>query len=113
MAAADRLSLVFSALGDPTRRSILSRLLNGPTTVRELAEPFDMSWPAVSQHLKVLERAGLIRRTARAQWRSVSIRAEPLDEASRWIDLHRREWNERFDLLEEQLARLKEEERDV
>ncbi|AWB96580.1 transcriptional regulator [Agromyces badenianii] len=103
----DELSLVFQALADPTRREILSRLRNGPTTVGELAEPFAMSRPAVSQHLKVLERAGLIERTATAQWRTCTLRTEPLDEASAWVERHRGEWNERFDLLDERLRELK------
>ncbi|GLU88397.1 MULTISPECIES: metalloregulator ArsR/SmtB family transcription factor [Agromyces] len=103
----DQLSLVFQALADPTRRAMLSRLRSGSATVGELAEPFAISRPAVSQHLKVLERAGLIERTAQAQWRSCTLRTEPLDEASEWVERHRGEWNERFDLLDEQLRRLK------
>jgi DNA-binding transcriptional ArsR family regulator len=106
--AHDELSLVFHALADPTRRAILSRLHSGPTTVGELAEPFAMSRPAISQHLKVLERAGLIERTATAQWRTCTLRTEPLDEASAWVDRHRGEWNERFDLLDEHLRTMKE-----
>lgn len=100
------LDLVFSALADSTRRSILSRLREGSATARELAVPFAMSWSAVSQHLKVLERAGLIGRTVRAQWRVIDLRTEPLDDAARWIDTHRRHWNEQFDLLEERLDTL-------
>jgi len=107
-AVIDELSLVFHALADPTRRAILSRLHGGPTTVGELAEPFAMSRPAISQHLKVLERAGLIERTTTAQWRTCTLRTEPLDQASEWVERHRGEWNERFDLLEEHLRRLKE-----
>lgn len=105
--AADELSRVFHALADPTRRAIVSRLRDGPTTVGELARPFDMSRPAISQHLGVLERAGLIERTPDAQWRRCSLRTEPLDEVSAWVERHRREWNERFDLLEERLRELK------
>ncbi|GAA4379940.1 ArsR/SmtB family transcription factor [Agromyces bauzanensis] len=105
--ADDELSLVFHALADPTRRAILSRLHGGPTTVGELAEPFAMSRPAISQHLKVLERAGLIERTTTAQWRTCTLRTEPLDEASEWVERHRGEWNERFDLLDEHLCRMK------
>lgn len=112
MVATDPLSLTFFALADPTRRSILSRLSKGTTTVRELAAPFSISWPAVSQHLKVLERAGLIERTARAQWRTVAVRADALDEVAGWIDLHRHDWNDRLDNLEEHLHTLKEEKRD-
>ncbi len=103
----DELSLVFQALADPTRRAILTRLHGGPTTVGQLAEPFAMSRPAISQHLKVLERAGLIERTATAQWRTCTLRTEPLDEASAWVERHRGEWNERFDLLAERLHELK------
>ena len=109
MASADRLSLAFAALADPTRREILSRLARGPVTVGELAAPFAMSGPAVSQHLKVLERAGLVERTARAQWRTVTIRTEPLDDVAAWVERHRREWDERFDRLEERLHRMQEE----
>ncbi|ANJ28419.1 ArsR/SmtB family transcription factor [Agromyces aureus] len=105
--AHDELSVVFQALADPTRRGILSRLREGPTTVGDLAEPFAISRPAISQHLKVLERAGLIERTANAQWRTCTLRTEPLDEASAWVDRHRGEWNERFDLLSERLRALK------
>ena len=106
-AADDELSLVFQALADPTRRAIISRLRGGPTTVGELAEPFAMSRPAISQHLNVLERAGLIERTVNAQWRTCTLRTEPLDEASDWVERHRGEWNERFDLLDQQLRRMK------
>ena len=106
-ATADALDLVFQALADPTRRAIISRLRGGPTTVGDLATPFAMSRPAISQHLNVLERAGLIERTADAQWRRVSLRTQPLDEASAWVQRHRAEWDERFDLLEERLSDLK------
>jgi DNA-binding transcriptional ArsR family regulator len=105
--AADELSLVFHALADPTRRAIVSRLRDGSTTVGDLAQPFAMTRPAVSQHLNVLERAGLIERTPDAQWRRVTLRTEPLDEVSAWVERHRAEWNERFDLLEERLRELK------
>ncbi|WP_308797600.1 ArsR/SmtB family transcription factor [Agromyces silvae] len=107
MAATDELSAVFHALADPTRRAIVSRLREGAVTVSELAEPFAMSRPAISQHLKVLERAGLIERTADAQWRRCTLRTAPLDEASAWVDRHRDEWNERFDLLDERLRERK------
>jgi DNA-binding transcriptional ArsR family regulator len=106
-ASPDELSMVFQALADPTRRAIISRLRSGTTTVGELAEPFHMSRPAISQHLKVLERAGLIERTTDAQWRRCSLRTEPLDEASAWVQRHRDEWNERFDLLDERLREMK------
>jgi DNA-binding transcriptional ArsR family regulator len=105
--AADELSLVFHALADPTRRAIVSRLREGSTTVGELAQPFAMTRPAVSQHLKVLERAGLIERTPDAQWRRVTLRVRPLDEVSDWVERHRADWNERFDLLEERLRDMK------
>ena len=103
----DELSVVFQALADPTRRAIISRLRDGSTTVGELAEPFQMSRPAISQHLKVLERAGLIERTTDAQWRRCSLRTEALDDASAWVERHRDEWNERFDLLDERLREMK------
>jgi DNA-binding transcriptional ArsR family regulator len=103
LAAKDSLSLIFAALADPTRRNILTRLLQRPATVGEIAEPFEISAPAISQHLNVLERAGLIERTANAQWRTLSMRTEPLDEASAWVEKHRREWNQRIDALEEHL----------
>ena len=103
----DALSLVFQALADPTRRAIISRLHAGPTTVGELAVPFAMSRPAISQHLNVLERAGLIERTADAQWRRCTLRTAPLDEASAWVERHRADWTERFDLLDERLRELK------
>ena len=102
----DRLSLVFAALADPTRRQILSRLSQGAATVGEVAAPFAMSAPAISQHLKVLERAGLVTRTVQAQWRTLSLRAEPLDEASAWVEKQRREWNLRLDALEDHLEAL-------
>ncbi|MEI4771990.1 metalloregulator ArsR/SmtB family transcription factor [Psychrobacillus sp. FJAT-51614] len=103
MTTKDTLSLVFAALADPTRRNILTRLSQRPATVGEVAEPFEISAPAISQHIKVLEQAGLIERTANAQWRTLTIRTEPLDEASAWVEKHRYEWNQRFDELEEHL----------
>lgn len=106
--ADDRLSLVFSALADPTRREILTRLARGPATVGEVAEPFSISRPAISQHLKVLERAKLITRTTRAQWRTLSLEAEPLDEASAWVDEQRRHWNLRLDDLETHLKTMQD-----
>lgn len=108
MSSEDRLSLVFAALADPTRREILATLSRGPATVGEVAEPFNISRPAVSQHLNVLERAGLITRTVRAQWRTLEFRAEPLDEASAWVDQQRREWNLRLDALEQHLETMKQ-----
>jgi DNA-binding transcriptional ArsR family regulator len=105
----DPLSLAFSALADPTRRDILSRLHEGSATVGELAANYTMSRPAISQHLKVLEDAGLIAREQRAQWRECRIRESGLDDASSWIDQHRTDWTERFDLLEERIQRKKQE----
>lgn len=102
----DRLSLTFSALADPTRRAILARLSNGPASVNELAAPFSMSLPAVSKHLKVLERAQLIARGKEAQWRPCEIKAEPLREADAWIEQYRQMWEERFDRLEAYLQEL-------
>lgn len=108
MTASDSLSLVFAALADPTRRAILSRLAQGPTTVGEVAAPLAVSAPAVSQHLKVLERAGLVTRTIRAQWRTLSMQAEPLDEAAAWVETHSREWNLRLGALEAHLKTMKD-----
>lgn len=109
MSHVDNLSRAFSALADPTRRDILSRLSNGSATVGELAAPFAMSGPAVSQHLKVLERAGLVERTARAQWRTLAIRTEPLDEVAAWIARHQRHWEGRLDALEVRLREISKE----
>lgn len=105
MQATDSLSRTFAALADPTRRAILSRLKDGPATMGELAAPFEMTRPAVSQHVKVLCDAGLVERQVRAQWRSCTLRAAPLDEAERWVEEHRAAWNARFDHLDEHLAR--------
>ena len=95
----DHLSTTFAALADPTRRAILARLASGECSVSELAEPFDISLPAVTKHLKVLERAGLIRRGREAQWRPCRLEAQPLRDASHWIDRYRRFWEERLDRL--------------
>lgn len=103
MTKTDTLSLVFGALADPTRRAIIARLTQSPATVGDVAQLFEITAPAISQHLKVLERAKLIERTATAQWRTLSVRTEPLDEASAWVEKHRREWNQRFDALESHL----------
>lgn len=100
MMSSDSLSQVFAALADPTRRAILARLSKGDASVNELASPFDISLPAVSKHLKVLERAGLIERTREAQWRPCRLRTAPLKDAAEWIDHHRRHWEERFDRLD-------------
>ena len=96
----DTLSATFSALADPTRRAILSRLASGETSVSELARPFQMSLPAVSKHLKVLEKAGLIERAKSAQWRPSRINAEPMREAVSWLEFYRKLWDERFDRLD-------------
>lgn len=112
MTADDRLNLAFSALADPTRRAILSKLAQGSATVQEVAEPFTMSAPAISRHLKVLERAGLVTRTTKAQWRTLSLQAEPLDEVTAWIEQQRRDWNLRLDALEQHLETMKEKDHD-
>jgi DNA-binding transcriptional ArsR family regulator len=101
----DQLSQTFSALADPTRRAILARLASGAATVGELAEPFDMSLPAVSRHLKVLTEAGLIERHAEAQWRRCALRAEGLRAAADWIDEYRGFWEQQFGRLEAYLER--------
>jgi DNA-binding transcriptional ArsR family regulator len=106
MSATDRLNATFLALADPTRRAILARLALGETSVTELAEPFEMSMPAVSKHLKVLEKAGLIARGREAQWRPCRLEAKPLKDAAGWIDHYRRYWEASFDRLEEYLATL-------
>ena len=108
--APDRLSITLAALADPTRRAILARLSRGEATVTELAQPFDMSLPAVSRHLKVLERAGLISRGREAQWRPCRLEAEPLKEVEAWVEQYRRFWEESFDRLEEYLRNLETEE---
>lgn len=108
MPVTDDLTRVFAALADPTRRAILSRLAQGPATVGEVAEPLPMSTSAVSQHLKVLYGTGLVVKETTGQWRTLSLRTEPLDEVTVWIERHRRHWNERFDALEERLREMKE-----
>lgn len=102
----DHLSATFGALADPTRRAILARLSLGEASVTELAEPFAMSLPAVSKHLKVLERAGLISRGREAQWRPCRLAPEPLKEATTWLDAYRRFWDESLDNLADYLAGL-------
>jgi DNA-binding transcriptional ArsR family regulator len=99
----DPLSTTLSALADPTRRAILARLASGEATVTELAEPFEISLPAVSKHLKVLERAGLIARGRAAQWRPCRLEAAPLKDAADWIEHYRRFWEESLDRLDEYL----------
>src|SRR5213592_4910154 len=102
----DRLSITFSALADPTRRAILARLSAGEASVTELAQPFAMSLPAVSKHLKVLERAGLIARGRERQWRPARLEAGPLKEADEWIERYRQFWEESYDRLDEYLEEL-------
>lgn len=104
--ATDTLSMTFSALADPTRRAILARLADGDATVTELAEPFPISLPAVSRHLKVLERAGLIGRSRSAQWRRNTLQTAPLKEATDWMELYRQHWDERFTRLDAHLRRM-------
>lgn len=99
----DHLSSTFAALADPTRRAILARLAMGETSVTELAKPFEMSMPAVSKHLKVLERAGLISRGREAQWRPCRLAPEPLKDATDWLEEFRRFWDESLDRLAEHL----------
>jgi DNA-binding transcriptional ArsR family regulator len=101
----DQLSLTFAALADPTRRAILTRLADGEATVNELAEPFPISKPAISRHLKVLEGAGLIVRSREAQWRPSRMQADPLDDAVEWIQSRKRTWEARIDRLETHLRR--------
>jgi DNA-binding transcriptional ArsR family regulator len=105
----DSLTTTFAALADPTRRAILARLALGETSVNEIAAPFEMSLPAVSRHLKVLERAGLISRSRDAQWRPCKLRAEELKSAAAWLEGYRRFWDESFDRLDEYLVMLKAE----
>ena len=101
--AVDQLSTTFAALADPTRRAILSRLTTGEASVTELAEPFDMSLPAVTKHLKVLQRAGLISQGREAQWRPCRLEAKPMREAAQWMEPYRRHWEQRLDRLDDYL----------
>jgi len=107
----DRLSTTFAALADPTRRAILARLASGETSVTELAKPFDMSLPAVSKHLKVLEGAGLIERGREAQWRPCRLQADPLKDVASWVEYYRRHWEESFDKLDSYLKELQRKEK--
>jgi DNA-binding transcriptional ArsR family regulator len=104
--SADRLSTTFAALADPTRRAILARLASGETSVTDLAQPFEMSLPAVSKHLKVLERAGLIARGRAAQWRPCRLKAGPLRDAADWLEHYRQFWEQSLDRLEDYLREL-------
>jgi DNA-binding transcriptional ArsR family regulator len=108
---ADQLSTTFAALADPTRRAILARLVSGECSVTKLAEPFDMSMPAVSKHLRVLERAGLVARGREAQWRPCRIEAGPLKEVAEWAERYRHIWEQRLDRLDAYLQELKAKEK--
>jgi DNA-binding transcriptional ArsR family regulator len=108
----DTLSLTFSALADPTRRQILAHLANGELSVTQLAEPFNMTMPAVSKHLKVLEHAGLIVRGRKAQWRPAKLQAVPLKEVADWVEQYRQNWEESFDKLDAYLKTIQKEEKD-
>ena len=103
---ADHLSTTFSALADPTRRAILARLTTGEKTVSDLAEPFDMTMPAITKHLKVLEKAGLIERSREAQYRPCKLQPEPLKDVDEWIGQYRKFWEESFDRLDDYLQQL-------
>ena len=109
--ASDPLSTTFAALADPTRRAILARLIEGAATVKELSEPFAMSGPAVSKHLRVLERAGLISRGRQAQWRPCRLEARPLKEVADWAEDYRAFWDASYERLDDYLQQLKEKER--
>ncbi len=104
----DQLSIIFSALADPTRRAIIARLSDGEMTVNDLAEPFNMSLPAISRHLKVLEKAKLIERGRDAQWRPCKIRAEPLKEVSDWLGNYEKFWEGNFERLDDYLKKIQE-----
>ena len=105
----DALSLTFSALADPTRRAILARLAKGDASVTELAAPFEFSMPAITKHLKVLEKAGLIERGREAQWRPARLQAGPLKDVSEWLERYRKNWEESFDRLDEYLHKIQKE----
>jgi len=108
MKAEDQLSVIFAALADPTRRAILARLAEGDATVTELAEPFSISLPAISRHLKVLEHAGLISRSRSGQWLSSTLEAAPLKEATDWMERYRQFWDASFDRLDAHLRRIQQ-----
>jgi DNA-binding transcriptional ArsR family regulator len=105
----DHLSTTFAALADPTRRAILARLSKGERSVSELARPFEMTLPAISKHLKVLEKAGLIQRSREAQWRPCKLNPKPLREAAHWVEQYRQFWEQSLDRLEDYLAQLQTE----
>jgi DNA-binding transcriptional ArsR family regulator len=108
MQPTDQLSTTFAALADPTRRAILARLANGEASVKDLSAPFDMSQPAISKHLRVLQRAGLIEQGRQAQWRPRKLRAVPLRDIALWLDLYRRHWEGSYDRLDEYLQDLQQ-----
>src|SRR3989441_11376285 len=108
--AADQLSVTFAALADPTRRAILARLAEGEASVTELAKPFDLSLPGISKHLKVLQRAGLVRQTRKAQWRPCRLDGARLKEAADWVGEYRQVWDDSFERLDEYLATVQKEE---
>ena|SRR5215203_21207 len=107
----DQLSLTFGALADPTRRAILARLAEGDATVNELAEPFDLKLPTVSKHLKVLQRAGLVSQSRRAQWRPCRLEPEPLKQVAEWAEAYRANWERRFEHLDTYLVELQKKEK--
>jgi len=107
----DHLSTTFAALADPTRRAILARLSTGEASVTELAAPFEMSMPAISKHLKVLERAGLVARSREAQWRPCRLEAAPLKDVAAWVENYRRVWEQRLDRLDGYLRELQQKEK--
>ena len=109
--SSDRLSTIFAALADPTRRAIIARLAAGESSVTELAEPFEMSLPAISKHLKVLERAGLIARGRQAQWRPCRLEAGPLEDVADWVEHYRRFWEGSFDRLDDYLRDVQSQEK--
>jgi len=109
--ATDQLSIIFAALADPTRRAILARLVSGEVSVTELAQPFEMSMPAITKHLKVLERAGLIARGRDAQWRPCRLEAGPLKDVADWVEHYRSFWEQSFDRLDAYLLELKQKEK--
>ncbi|MDT7515050.1 ArsR/SmtB family transcription factor [Rhodoferax mekongensis] len=106
MPSSDTLSSTFAALADPTRRAILARLAQGETTVAELSKPFSVSAPAITKHLKVLQRAGLVSQGRQAQWRPCKLEAAPLREAAEWVTQYRQNWEEQLDRMESYLAQL-------
>ena len=109
--SSDRLNTIFAALADPTRRAILTRLASNEASVKELAEPFMISLPAISKHLKVLQRAGLIARGRQAQWRPCRLKAAPLKEIADWVEHYRRFWEQSFDRLDDYLQKLEKKEK--